>query len=392
MTKEKHLEYANTMYPRLVVEGVPFMGIHINKKGMKLISLCVTVACVMTACGTQTADESLVIVDREENTISYEFITAERGDVELTQKIRCTYKQQKEQEVSFALTGRIVDKLYVQEGDKVTKGQVVAELAMGTLKRDIEDLQYRIAKNELAIEQAKENETLDIQDAWVGYANSSWQTEEAKKATEESIEKIKQNYRYILEDAEDTLALDRKQLQMLQQEQRNCRIYSTIDGLVYKTKENVVGSTSKAGETIMTIVDNSECLFEAEDTQYADCFKSGESVEMIVSAGSAAGTYELMPYNIENWDGVLQFSVFDGPLTSGIEVGTGGTIQFAMDKRENVLCIPSNALSVADDKYYVYVVDEEGLRQVRWVEVGLQGDYSVEIISGLQEGEKVVRK
>ena len=32
------------------------------------------------------------------------------------------------------------------------------------------------------------------------------------------------------------------------------------------------------------------------------------------------------------------------------------------------------------------------MREVRWIEVGVQGDNNIEILSGLQEGEKVVLK
>ena len=79
-------------------------------------------------------------------------------------------------------------------------------------------------------------------------------------------------------------------------------------------------------------------------------------------------------------------------MTSGIEVGTSGTIQFVMSKKEQVLCIPVTTLNEADGKYYVYVVDETGMRQVKWVEVGLIGNTTVEILNGLEEGEKVIRR
>ena len=45
-----------------------------------------------------------------------------------------------------------------------------------------------------------------------------------------------------------------------------------------------------------------------------------------------------------------------------------------------------------DEVYYVYVVDETGMRQVKWVEVGLIGNTTVEILNGLEEGEKVIRR
>ena len=61
-------------------------------------------------------------------------------------------------------------------------------------------------------------------------------------------------------------------------------------------------------------------------------------------------------------------------------------------QKENVLCISKQALYQADGKYYVYMPDEAGLKQVRFIEIGLIGDTYVEVVSGITEGEKVIRK
>ena len=354
--------------------------------------ICLSTVLMLGACGTEQTESNTIIVDKEENTISYEFSVAEIGDVELSEKIRCTYKQQKEQEAGFSITGRLVNKVYVEEGDAVKKGTLLAELSSGTLKRDIEDLQYWIAKNELQLKQIEENEALDIQDAWVRHINSGGGTGVAAKDTEDYVESIQQNYRYQKEDCEDTLELDRQKLAKLQKELSCCKVYAEIDGIVYKVKEDLYGSTSKAGETVITVVDNTQCLFEAQAPEYADCFHEGEEVEMIINVGTASGTYTLLPHDIASWGDVQQFTILDGPMTSGIEVGTSGTIQFVMSKKEQVLCIPVTTLNEADGKYYVYVVDETGMRQVKWVEVGLIGNTTVEILNGLEEGEKVIRR
>ena len=81
-----------------------------------------------------------------------------------------------------------------------------------------------------------------------------------------------------------------------------------------------------------------------------------------------------------------------GPENAGIDVGTAGTIQVVADRRENVLCIPLSAIHTADDGSYVYVLNEDNMREVKWVETGLAGDDTVEILSGLTEGERVIRK
>lgn len=360
------------------------------KAGRALAGVCLAAVILLGGCGeVQQEQESHVAVENGNDKIEYNYLTAEIGDVVVTRKVSCTYRQQNDQEVSFAVAGRLVSKVYVEEGDHVKKGALLAELSADGLTEQVEDLEYRIARNEMLLEHMELNEALDRSQSWVDFLYNHYMDEEGNK---KNLDAIGENYRYQREDCEDALEFDRAELKRVRQELAYCRIYAEMDGLVYKVQEGLSGSTSKAGETVITIVDDSECLFEMEEPEYAEYFPEGESVTMKVSSGSAAGEYELLPYDREHWGEVQQFSVLSGPVTSGIEINTRGTIQFVMDSRIQVLCVPEAAINSADDKYYVYVTDEDNMRQIRWVEVGLIGDTSVEILSGLEVGERVVRR
>ena len=57
-----------------------------------------------------------------------------------------------------------------------------------------------------------------------------------------------------------------------------------------------------------------------------------------------------------------------------------------------MLTVPLKAVHLASGKSYVYVLGEGNMREVKWIETGLFGDETVEILSGLTEGEKVIIK
>ena len=61
-------------------------------------------------------------------------------------------------------------------------------------------------------------------------------------------------------------------------------------------------------------------------------------------------------------------------------------------RKENALYLPNECIRNAGDKNYVYVVTDEGLRDVVWVTTGLKGDGVTEIVEGLKEGDKVIRR
>lgn len=343
---------------------------------------------LLGGCAPTSDNGAEVVVEGAEEPAAYQFVTVELGDVELTKRVEFTYRQQNEEEVSFALSGRMVDRVYVEERDTVKKGDLLAELSVGNLERQIEDLKYQIAREELLLEYVEVNENLEISQIWVNYI---WNHMSDDEQRDEQVKAVQQNSRYQKEDYSDALELDRKALAELEQELKQCRVYAGIDGTVYRISKGLEGSTSRVGESVMLIVDNSQCFFEVGESELAGYFKEGETVSVAVTQGAAKGDYLLMPYRITEWGDTLLFSIFDGPMTSGIEVGTYGSTRIALDWRENVLCLPRLAVHNAQDRSYVFVMGEDDVRQLRWVETGLWGDDTVEIVGGLELGEKVIR-
>ena len=84
------------------------------------------------------------------------------------------------------------------------------------------------------------------------------------------------------------------------------------------------------------------------------------------------------------------FSLAEGEESATIEVGTLGAIVAVVKQRSQVLCVPAQAVHSADGRDYVYVLGEDQMREVKWIETGLYGDSTVEVLSGLTEGERVI--
>lgn len=368
------------------------MGLY---KGLgKLFALGCTLsmlAVTLGACG-EAVEDNVVIVDQSDSGIAYEFAMAEISDVIKTEKLTCTYRQTNEQEVCFTVSGKLIDKVYVKEGQNVTKGTLLAELSSEELERQIEDLEYSIKRNEILLSHIDTNENYDISGQWVNYLYYSAGNEEAEERLNNNIESIQRNYRYQREDCNDQLEADRKKLSLLQGDLKASRVYAETDGIVYKLKDDLEDSTSRKDEVIMRILDTSDCLFETKAPESAHLFHEGDIIQMSVISGSAAGQYELKPWHIEEWGETQLFEVIDGPENNGIDVGTSGSLVIESEKRSNVISVPKDAVHTADNKYFVYVLGSDNMREVRWVETGLMGNERVEIKSGLTEGEKVIRK
>lgn len=348
----------------------------------KLIGLCVCAAALLCGCGRESEEDGLVVVEQENTQISYSFGMAALGDVTKSQRVTCTYRQINGLEVSFSTSGKLIDKVYVREGDSVKKGDLLAELSAGSLERQIAELEYRIARNELLLGYVDTNESIQISAQWV----NGWGGEESIKA---AIAGIQKQSEYQRQDYSDALEIDRKKLANLRQELKASRVYAEADGVVYDLKERLEGSTSRAEETIMVIMDPSQCFFETNVPELADRFQEGETVSMAMAYG-AAGQYELMPWRMEEWGETQLFSIYDGPDSANLEVGASGTMTLVLEQKKNVLCVPAGAVHSSGEDAYVYVLGADDMREVRWVRTGLYGNDTVEILEGLSEGERVI--
>jgi len=353
-------------------------------------------AFAIAVCGCANAEDlpedSVVVVSGEGTGNTYTLEEVKRGEVVLSKSLTCVYVQEKEQEAAFPESGKLIEKVHVQEGDFVKKGDLLAEVSIGTLEEDIAALEYKIAKTELQLGYLDTYEEFDLTSSYYSLAYNSACEEDDVEDWEERNEDIQESYTYQREDYQDELEFDRKKLAELKQELENSRLYAQMDGTVYSVQAKLEGTTSVRDEVVMTIIDTSAGMFEMEEAEYASYFKENESAKLEITYSASAGVYEVLPYRMDTWGEKQYFSIYDGPDNDGIEVDTKGAIQLVLDKKENVLYLPNECIYKADDKFYVYVLDEQNMQTACWIETGLTGDVNTEIISGLNEGDMVVKR
>lgn len=333
----------------------------------------------------------MVLLDKETDTIAYSLTSVTRQDVVLTKIMSLNYTQDQEQEVSFDTGGRRISKVYVHEGDPVKKGDLLVELDTDGITEQIDELEYRISKNELQLQYLDAAEKFEEQSTYNSFVyNNPNISEDDLTKYEKNHDSIVTNYRYKREDYNDELEFDKKKLSQLKNRLATSKITSRMDGIVYKVTDGLEGSTSLKDEVVMTVVDNGSGKFVLEEPDYASYFHEGDIFDLEIVYGSAAGMYEVTPVDMDLWGDTQLFEVVSGPENEGIDIGTSAYMTIELDRAQNVLSLPLGAISYADDKPYVYVLDDEDYRQIVWVETGLAGDERIEIVSGLNEGDQVV--
>ena len=358
-----------------------------NKTKIWLLTAGLVMTAAFSGC-TQEAEQSekRVIVEQEAPEVDYKLAAVVRGNVVSSTGLRCTYTQYNGENLSFGVSGKLVSKVYVKDGDTVAKGTLLAELSGGSREAEIEQLEYQIQRNQILLEQIDDNENYEISRRWLNklYGRGFDQTGD--------IENLQKNNDYMRQDYNDAIAADQKQLNLIKSQVRQSKLYAPIDGIVTIVKKNLEGSTSVRDEIIMQVKDNSECFFSTKIMTYQSAVHEGDQLEMNVVSGPGKGTYKVEPYQIQDWTDQMFFSIVEGAEGVIFNAGDNGTVTVILDSRENVLTLPIEAVHAADDKWYVYVINDEGSRDVKWIQVGLTGNGLAEITQGLEEGEKVILK
>jgi RND family efflux transporter MFP subunit len=174
-------------------------------------------------------------------------------------------------------------------------------------------------------------------------------------------------------------------------------IVSPIDGIV--TKQGCkVGEIVSANTSVVSVI--SEAQFEIEaNTPEADIAKVriGDTARVTLDTYGSDVFFEAKVIKIDPaetiLDGVatykttLQFVKEDERIMSGMTANVD--VQTA--KKENVIFVPQRSVLQKNGGYVVLVEGDDNKTEEKKVEIGLRGsDGNMEIISGLNENEKII--
>jgi RND family efflux transporter MFP subunit len=276
------------------------------------------------------------------------------------------------------LMGR-VEEILKREGDRVRAGEILARIASG-------DVVARKAQAEAAVAAARameENARLTKQRMARLHARQAASTKN-------------------LEDADAAYEAALAQLHAAEEGIRAAEVYvdyaavkAPFDGVV--TQRNAErGDMAAPGIPLFVVEDLTRMRVEAQIAESnAMGLGRGESVEVIVDSldgGMREGTIdEILPSAdpksrtftvrivLDNADGSLRPGMFARLHLAGPQDATGGGV-----------AVPGTAIVRRGPLTGVFVVDDGSVARLRWVTLGRTLDGTVEVLTGLGAGERIV--
>ena len=322
------------------------------------------------------------------------------------------------------LEAGIVERLVVEEGASVRKGDVLVELSNTSLTLEILNSEAELAEKQnilrntlISMEQQKLDLRLDkVQlDLDVERKRRTWQQNEelyrsnliareewlqskedyelAAKKRELNIERQVQDslYRTVqIEQMEDNLANMKRNMQLIRQRIDNLQVKSPIDGEV-GLLDVVLGQSVSSGQKIGQVNDLSDYKVEAQiDESYIDRVRAG--LDATFERQDTSFTMRLRKVYPEVRNGQFRADfTFAGAHPRNIRSGQTYYLHLELGQPTDAVIIPRGSFYQSTGGAWIYVLAPEGDRAYkRQIRIGRQNPQYYEVLEGLEPGERVI--
>ncbi|XOV80906.1 MAG: efflux RND transporter periplasmic adaptor subunit [Aestuariibacter sp.] len=297
------------------------------------------------------------------------------------------------------VSGR-VDRIYVDEGDVVSKGDILLQLDDSAFRAEVEQVEAQIANQEFAIN--RHQETLRNLQRQLTRQQTLLQK---GLVQQESIDDLKSQVdiaKFNVHSAQALLQQSQASLKFVQDQLRKTTFTAPMDGLIasldIKEGETVIaGTTNIVGSDLMTVADPSVILAElrVDEADIAQV-QIGQSVEIFAAA------YPKLPFS----GNITEIGTSAKRL--GQNAGLSFSVKVLMDEAEHHLypgmsCraeiitdtgdtttnVPIAAIQYDDENSFIWkVADNKAVKQT--VELGMATDTEQAILDGILAEEHII--
>jgi RND family efflux transporter MFP subunit len=317
-----------------------------------------------------------------------DIVAVTQGDIVKTVLADGSLEMPNKAYLSFGATGT-VEEVLVDEGDNVTKDQVLARLDAPSLESSVEmaELQVETAQEQVKAARAQ------YEIAQINLDEAGSLPGESEEVLELQVDIAKANWetaKFNLETAE--LSLESAELNL-----DKAVIVAPFDGVVADiaiTEEEEI-STATLATTAISLVDTSEMEMRG--------FIDEIDVAMVELGQEANITLDALP-DEEVKGSVAFISPVSTPRAGVVSYGTtitlenpvaelkdgmSATAEIIIERHDDVLLIPNRAIrGTLENPIVLVLVDRQ--QEEREITLGLSDGINTEVLSGLEEGEEVV--
>ncbi len=323
-------------------------------------------------------------------------------------------------EISAQVSARVVE-LPFDEGDRVREGEVVVRLDDRDLRAALDAAEAQMLADKARLLGAEADQTEALSD--VNRQRQLFETNDASQASVEAAEARLLRAESAVAQIGHAIAISEARIRQAERNLDNTVIRSPIDGVVTDLQAEVgelvvVGTLNNPGSVIMRIADLSRMLVKARiDESNIALVREGQPAVVYLNAYPDAafdGSVTFVGLTRQIWrdgSGYVEADVLiEGDAATRLQTGLTSNVDIEVSTLENVVKVPSQAVvdrrvealptevvdaspEVDQSRTFtrvVYVIGESGKAEVRPVEIGTSDLSETVIVSGIDQGERVI--
>ncbi len=288
----------------------------------------------------------------------------------------------------------IIDKLYVDAGQYVNKGDLIARIKIIPDMVNLNNAENRLKRARIALKNTEieyqRNKKL-YEDKVISYAE---------------FQPFQLNYDNALLEvaaAEDNLKIIREGVSNSSENATNTLVRSTISGMVLDVpvKEGnqvIEANTFNEGTTIAAVADMGDMIFDGKIDE-SEVGKVKKGMELLLTIGAlqdkelhATLTY-ISPKGTDD-NGAIQFQIKadidkEDLKDTFIRAGYSANASIVLDRSDSVMVINESLVEYEGDSAFVWVETAEQKFEKRPIQLGLSDGIIVEVVSGISENDKL---
>ncbi|MBW5445238.1 efflux RND transporter periplasmic adaptor subunit [Cohnella sp. CFH 77786] len=295
---------------------------------------------------------------------TFDVVEAARGNIQTYLKGTATFVSAHTETLSFKASGGRLKSIRVALGDRVKAGDLLAELETGDLDMQVKLQRLNVERAQLLYKQAKVSGADDTD----------------------------------LRLREIDLEREKISLGALESRFDQANLYAPISGTVIFLDTLKEGDNVNPYQPILTVADPSglQLTYTAANAKDLLPVEVGMPVSLKYKGKDYQGKVLQSPSNApvstdkakaDRNASTLVMSMDGTP--EGVHPGDVAELTIELQKRENVIVLPRSAVRSYMGRYYVQVAEGERRKEAD-VEVGLTTPTEVEIVRGLEAGQKIV--
>jgi len=353
----------------------------------RILKYILAVAAFLMVVGTFV----FLIKNSRPEEVKYQELIAGRMDIDRSTVITGKIIPRDEVDIKPQING-IIAELYKEAGEQVQQNEVIAKLKVIPDMSSLSSAQSRVRLAEINLKQAVTDMDREqsLYDSQLVSAEEYEQTLQQLHQAEEEMSA-----------AQDALEVIRDGVSSANATSSSTLVRSTITGLILDVPVKVGNSVIQAntmndGTTVATVANMGDLIFDGQvDETEVGSLREGMKIKITVGAlqnYSFDATLEYISPKAEMNNGANQFrikaavEVDDSAL---IRSGYSANAEIVLQSVVQALSIPESALEFDGEDSYVNVLKEDGSYEKTMVRTGISNGINIEILSGLEEGDKV---